>query len=157
MAFSGTQTAHIIALVWFLTVVELVSEKHCRAATIKKACPALGKNKAPLSPLSWFIKHIMKLIVSKLAYWPVWIAIVNRKSIVSVPTLVYRSIYYHTIYQYHSNLPRIFHSTMCTPSTKRFPLECTYYSMVFIALVYNSGSQNILINDWYECLHVLSK
>ena len=35
-----------------LTVLELVSEKHCRAATIKKSCPALGKNKAPLSPLS---------------------------------------------------------------------------------------------------------
>ena len=29
--------------------------------------------------------------------------------------------------------------------------------MVFIALDYNSGSQNILINDWYACLHVLSK
>ena len=35
-----------------LTVVELVSERHCRAVTIKKARPALGKNKAPLSPLS---------------------------------------------------------------------------------------------------------
>ena len=29
--------------------------------------------------------------------------------------------------------------------------------MAFIALVYDSGSQNILINDWYACLHVLSK
>ena len=53
------------------------------------------------------------------------------------------------------NLPWIFHST--TPSTKWFPLECAYYSTVFIALVYNSGSQNILLNDWYACLHVLSK
>ena len=30
-------------------------------------------------------------------------------------------------------------------------------SMVFIGLVYNSGDQNVLINDWYACLHVLSK
>ena len=56
MAFSGTHTAHIFALVWFLTVVELVSEKHCRAVTIEKARPALGKNKAPLSPLRRFNK-----------------------------------------------------------------------------------------------------
>ena len=27
----------------------------------------------------------------------------------------------------------------------------------FIALVYNSGNQNVLINDWYACLQVLSK
>ena len=29
----------------------------------------------------------------------------------------------------------------------------------FIALVYNStsGDQNVLINDWYACLHVVSK
>ena len=85
-----------------LTVVELVNKKHCRAATIKRARPTLGKNKSPSSPLR---KHMMKLIVSKLAYWPVWIDIANRKSskaIVSVPTLVYRSIFYHAIYQYHS-------------------------------------------------------
>ena len=51
MAFSGTQTAHIFALVLFLTVVELVSKKHCRTATIKNGTSAaLGKNKAPLSP-----------------------------------------------------------------------------------------------------------
>ena len=36
--------------------MELVSEKHGRAVTIKKARPALGENKAPLSPLSWFNK-----------------------------------------------------------------------------------------------------
>ena len=29
--------------------------------------------------------------------------------------------------------------------------------MVFIPLVYNSGDQNVLINDWYACLQVLSK
>ena len=31
--------------------------------------------------------------------------------------------------------------------------------MVFIALVYNSGNRDVLINDWYAyaCLHVLSK
>ena len=29
--------------------------------------------------------------------------------------------------------------------------------MVFIPLVYNSGDQNVLINDWYTCLQVLSK
>ena len=29
--------------------------------------------------------------------------------------------------------------------------------MVFIVLVYNSGNQNVLINDWYACLQVLSK
>ena len=49
------------------------------------------------------------------------------------------------------------HFPTTTPSTKCFPLECAYYSMVFIVLVYNSGSQNILINDCYACLHVLSK
>ena len=27
----------------------------------------------------------------------------------------------------------------------------------FIPLVYNSGDQNVLINDWYTCLQVLSK
>ena len=32
-----------------------------------------------------------------------------------------------------------------------------YPSMVFIPLVYNSGDQNVLINDWYACLQVLSK
>ena len=38
-------------------------------------------------------------------------------------------------------------------------LTGSYPSMVFIALVYNSGNQNLLINDWYwyVCLHVLSK
>ena len=56
MAFSGTQTTHIFVLVRFYTVVELVSEKHGRVVTIKKARPALGENKAPLSPLSWFNK-----------------------------------------------------------------------------------------------------
>ena len=29
--------------------------------------------------------------------------------------------------------------------------------MVFIGLVYNSGNQNVLINDWYACFQVLSK
>ena len=29
--------------------------------------------------------------------------------------------------------------------------------MVFIPLVYNSGDQNVLINDWYACFQVLSK
>ena len=29
--------------------------------------------------------------------------------------------------------------------------------MVFIGLVYNSGNQNVLINDWYACLQVLGK
>ena len=29
--------------------------------------------------------------------------------------------------------------------------------MVFIPLVYNSADQNVLINDWYTCLQVLSK
>ena len=29
--------------------------------------------------------------------------------------------------------------------------------MIFIALVYNSGDLNVLINDWYEYNHVLSK
>ena len=29
--------------------------------------------------------------------------------------------------------------------------------MVFILLVYNSGDQNVLINDFYACLQVLSK
>ena len=27
----------------------------------------------------------------------------------------------------------------------------------FIPLVYNSADQNVLINDWYRCLQVLSK
>ena len=27
----------------------------------------------------------------------------------------------------------------------------------FIGLVYNSGNQNVLTNDWYACLQVLSK
>ena len=71
-------------------------------------------------------------------YWQVN----SRKSIfriadlILVPTLVYHSIYYHGIYQYHFNLPCIFHST--NPSNKWFPLECAYYSIVVIALVYNS-------------------
>ena len=99
----------------------------------------------------------MKLIVSKLAYWPVWIAIVNQKSskvIVSVPTLVYCSIY---TMQSTSTTQSTMHFPQYTPSTKWFPLECAYYSMVFIALIYNSGSQNILINNWYACLHVPCK
>ena len=29
--------------------------------------------------------------------------------------------------------------------------------MVFIPLIYNSGDQNALINDWCACLQVLSK
>ena len=29
--------------------------------------------------------------------------------------------------------------------------------MVCIPLVYNSGDQNVLINDWYACLQVPSK
>ena len=32
-----------------------------------------------------------------------------------------------------------------------------YPSMVFIVLVYNSGNQIVLMNDWYACLQVLSK
>ena len=31
------------------------------------------------------------------------------------------------------------------------------HCMVFISLFYNSCDQNVLINDWYACLHVLSK
>ena len=29
--------------------------------------------------------------------------------------------------------------------------------MIFVPLVYNSADQNVLINDWYACLQVLSK
>ena len=29
--------------------------------------------------------------------------------------------------------------------------------MIFILLIYNSADQNVLINDWYACLQVLSK
>ena len=29
--------------------------------------------------------------------------------------------------------------------------------MVFVELVYKSGNLNVLINDWYVCLQVLSK
>ena len=98
----------------------------------------------------------MKLIVSKLAYWPVWIAIGNRTSskaiVCSYPSIPLDLLPCNPLVPL--NLPCIFHST--TPSTKWFPLECAYYSMVIIALVYNSGSQNIL-NDFYACLHVLSK
>ena len=42
-------------------------------------------------------------------------------------------------------------------------LECKwgstgfYPNMVFIGLVYNSGYQIVLINDWYACVQVLSK
>ena len=40
---------------------------------------------------------------TKLMYWPVQIAIVNRKSSKAIiPTRAYCSIYYHAIYQYHS-------------------------------------------------------
>ena len=41
----------------------------------------------------------------------------------------------------------------------KWDLTGSYPNMVFIALVYNrtSGDQNVLINDWYACLHVLSK
>ena len=28
---------------------------------------------------------------------------------------------------------------------------------VFIVLVYNSGNQNVLINEWYACLQMSSK
>ena len=112
MAFSSTQTAHIFALAWFLTVMELVSKKHCRAATIINGTSAvLGKNKVPLSPLR---KHNNEADHNKTCILAVWIAIVNRKSskaIVSVPTIVYRSIYYHAIYQYHS----IYHAFSIVP------------------------------------------
>ena len=101
----------------------------------------------------------MKLIISKLAYWPVWIAIANQKSskaIVSVPTLVRIPLNLLPCnLPVPLNLPCIYHST--TPSTKWFPLECAYYSMVIIALVYNSGSQEYTVNDWYTFLHVLSE
>ena len=62
MAFSSTEIAQIFALARFLTVVKLISEKHCRAVTIKKAHLASGKNKAPLSHL---IKFIVKLIIPR--------------------------------------------------------------------------------------------
>ena len=39
----------------------------------------------------------------------------------------------------------------------RWGLTGFYPSMVFIPLVYNRGDQNVLINDWYACLQVLSK
>ena len=42
----------------------------------------------------------------------------------------------------------------------RWGLTGFYPSMVFIALVYNrvnSSDQNVLLNDWYACLQVLSK
>ena len=38
--------------------------------------------------------------------------------------------------------------------------ECRWgfnWQHTFIRLVYNSGDQNALINDWYACFHVLSK
>ena len=37
----------------------------------------------------------------------------------------------------------------------RWDLTGFYPSMVFIPLVYNNSDQNMLINDWYACLHVL--
>ena len=48
--FSGTQTTHIDASVWFVTVVEWVSKnswKRSRAATINEVHPASGKSKTP--------------------------------------------------------------------------------------------------------------
>ena len=39
----------------------------------------------------------------------------------------------------------------------RWGLTGFYPSMVFVPLVYNSGDQNVLINDWYACFQVLSK
>ena len=45
----------------------------------QKECLTSGKNKTSLSP-SGLIKHTIKLIISKLAYWPVQIAIANQKS-----------------------------------------------------------------------------
>ena len=32
-----------------------------------------------------------------------------------------------------------------------------YLIMVFIGLVYTSGNQNVLINDWHACFPTLSK
>ena len=32
-----------------------------------------------------------------------------------------------------------------------------YPNMIFIALIYNSRDQNVLINGWYARLHELSK
>ena len=48
-------------------------------------------------------------------------------------------------------------------NNKDITLECKwgltgfYPSMVFIVLIYNSGNQNVLINDWYAWLQVISK
>ena len=61
-AQDGTQTTNMFALVWFLTVVEPVenvpfsNQKQCRAATNKKARPALSKKKTPVSMLNRFNK-----------------------------------------------------------------------------------------------------
>ena len=47
-----------------------------------------------------------------------------------------------------STIPLFHHSSS--------PVHCLY-TPVFILLVYNSGDQIVLINDWYACLQVLSK
>ena len=158
MAFSGTDTAHIFALVWFLTVVELISEKHFRAATIKKAHPALGKNKAPLSPLSWYNKTYNEADCIKTYILACVGSHCESKIIYSNCLSSYPSMPLDLLpcnLPVPLNLPCI--STVPLHLPSGFHLKCAYYSMVFIVLVYNSGSQNILLNDWYACLHVLSK
>ena len=86
MAFSGTQTAYIFALVCYLTTVELVGKKHRRVATIKR--------------------HVQLQARTKL------IAIVNQKLCKQIiPTCTHHFIYYHCIYQYCS----IYHAFSILP------------------------------------------
>ena len=74
MTFSSTQTTHIFALIWFLTVVELVSKKQYSTVIIIKLHLASNKNKAHLSLLNQFniadyIKiHLLAYVDSQKAY-----------------------------------------------------------------------------------------
>ena len=67
---------------------------------------------------------MIKLIVSKLAYYPVWIAIVNNKRNCSYPSIPLNLL--PSNLPVLLNLPSIFH--VITTSTKWVLLSCLYYS-----------------------------
>ena len=99
MAFTSTQTAHILALVKIYDCYGTGKQKTVENAAIQKVQLALGKSKAPLSLLNWFNETYNKadyINIYVLACADTHCKWKSSKWI--VPTQVFHSIHYPAIY-----------------------------------------------------------
>ena len=98
----------------------------------------------------------MKLIVSKLAYWPGWIAIANRKSSkATIPTQVYCSIYYHAIYRNHSIYTMHFPRSTVKCGIAEFGMHFCLNEKDFIAIIIHSKRRSVYFSGYKWIVNTL--